>query len=96
MAYNIRKGGTSVSGAYSSWCQPTTVCTEVNVNMVEVAIREERHSATHKRAELNISRTSVNRILMENLAMRIVLWVWVPHFLTNMQKNDCVTACQEN
>ncbi len=22
--------------------------------------------------------------------------VWVLHFLTNVQKNDCVSACQEN
>ncbi len=74
------------------------VRTEVNVNTVAFVIREEHHSSTCKLAELlNISRTSVNRILMENLAIRRVLSVWVPHFLTNAQmNNDRVTACQEN
>ncbi len=77
--------------------RPAIMRTEVNVDTVAVAIREECHSSTRKLAKLlNISRTSVNRILTENLAMRKVLSVWVPHFLTNVQMNDCIAACQEN
>ncbi len=46
------------------------VSTEVNVNMVAVVIREECHSSTRKIAKLlNISRMSVNQILIKNLAM---------------------------
>ncbi len=67
------------------------------MNTVAVVISEECHSSTCKLVELlNISQTSGNQILMENLAMRRVSSVWVPHFLTNAQMNDCVTACQEN
>ncbi len=74
--------------------QPTMVRTEINVNTVAVVIREEYHSSTRKLAELlNISRTSMNRILTKNLAMRTVLSVWVPHFLTNVQMNDRAAAC---
>ncbi len=45
---------------------------------------------------LNISWTSVNHILIENLAMQRVLLVWIPHFLTNAQVNDRIAAYQEN
>ncbi len=77
--------------------QLVMVRAEVNVNMVAVAIKEECHSSTRKFAKLlNISRTSVNQILMENLAMRRVLSICVPHFLTNVQMDDRVTACLEN
>ncbi len=77
--------------------RPATVRTEVNVNTGAVAIREERLSSTHKLAELlNIYRMSVNQISTENLAMRRVLSVWVPHFLTIAQMNDHITACQQN
>ncbi len=76
--------------------QPAMVRTEINVNMMAVVIREKHHSLTYKLAELlNISQMSVNQILTENLAMRRVLSVWVPHFLTNMQMNDRITACQD-
>ncbi len=88
-----RKGCKSVELIRHS-SQPVTVRTEVNMNTVAVAIREERHSSTHKFAKLlTISQTSVNQILMENLDMRRVLLVWVPHFLTNTQINDYVAAC---
>ncbi len=71
--------------------------TEGNPNTVAVAIREECHSSTRKLTKLlNILRMSVNRILMEKSAMRRVLLVSVPHFLTNVQMNDCVAVCQEN
>ncbi len=71
--------------------------TEVNVNTVAVAIGEKRHSSTRTLAELpNISQILVNRILMENLAVRRVSSVWVPHFLTNTQMNDHVIAHKEN
>ncbi len=91
--------------------RPAIVHTEVNVNTVTVAIREECHSwtlyspnwreechsSTCKLAKLlNISRTAVNQILTENLAMQRVLLVWVPHFLTNTQMNDYIIMYYEN
>ncbi len=73
----------SVDGAYSSWCHLVPVRTEVNVNTVAVTIREEHHSSTCKLAKLlNSSRTSVNRILTENLAMRRVLSVYGYHIFS--------------
>ncbi len=93
----FRREGRQLAELIPHGDQLATVHTEVNVNMVTVAIREECHSSTRELAKLlNISQTSVNEILIENLAMRRVLSVWVPHFLTNVQMNDNVAACQEN
>ncbi len=68
--------------------RPATVHIEVNVKIVAVAIREERHSTPQLAKLLNIYRTSVNQILTENLAVRRVSSVWVPHILTNTQMNN--------
>ncbi len=52
--------GRQLAKLISHSCRLATVRTEVNVNTVAVAIREERHSPTRKLTQLrNISRTSV-------------------------------------
>ncbi len=98
VVYSICEGGSQSAELIPYGDRPVTVHTDFNMNTVAVTIREKGHSLTCKLAKLlNISRTSVNRILtknLKNLARRRVSLVWVPHFLTNTQMDDCVARCQ--
>ncbi len=76
--------------------QAATVSTEMNVNSVAAVIREDQHQSVQTFAEsLHISKTSVHWILTENLGMKRVRSMWVPHFLTITQMDTPVEICQE-
>ncbi len=54
--------------------RPASQITEVNVNTISVMIREDQHLNFKALEELtNISKSTIHRILMESLGMRLVL-----------------------
>ncbi len=71
---------------YTGWL--ASVCTATNINTISVIIREDRHLSLRKlEDQTNISRSSLHRILHDQLKMRHISSTWVPHFLTTDQMN---------
>ncbi|CAH1980370.1 unnamed protein product [Acanthoscelides obtectus] len=68
---------------------PKTAVTQENVDAVRKPIIEDRH------ASLNISKTSIPKILHEELGVRKLVSRWIPHLLTEEQKAGRVNWCQK-
>ncbi len=76
--------------------QPTSVCTATNVKTILVIILEDRHPSLHMlEGQTNISRSSLHRILHDQLKMWHISSTWVPHFHTTDQMNACVAICKK-
>lgn len=75
--------------------RPTSAVDDAHVNAVQSLVKENRSISTRSIAlELDISATSVRRILHEELKMSKVAKVWVPHFLTteNMENRVSIST----
>ncbi|CAH2009846.1 unnamed protein product [Acanthoscelides obtectus] len=66
---------------------PKTAVTQENVDAVRKLIIEDRHVTFHEiEASLKISKTSIQKILDEELGVRKLVSRWIPHLLTEEQK----------
>ncbi|CAH1992240.1 unnamed protein product [Acanthoscelides obtectus] len=68
---------------------PKTAVTQENVDAVRKLIIEDRH------ASLKISKTSIQKILHEELGVRKLVSRWIPHLLAEEQKAARVNWCQK-
>ncbi|XP_050296406.1 histone-lysine N-methyltransferase SETMAR-like [Anthonomus grandis grandis] len=74
---------------------PKTVVTQENIDAVRMLITEDRHVTYREiEASLAISKTSIQKILHEELRVRKLVSRWIPHLLTEEQKEARVMWCQ--
>ncbi|CAH2005787.1 unnamed protein product [Acanthoscelides obtectus] len=75
---------------------PKKAGTQENANAVRKLIIEDRH-VTYRKIEvsLKISKTSIQKILHEQLEVRKLVSRWIPHLLTEEQKAARVNWCQK-
>ena len=77
--------------------QLITTATDEKKNTIAVAIWEDRHLSVRRMEELlHIPKSSIHRILKDNLGMKRVASTWVPHMLTAEQLKTRVDICEEN
>ncbi|CAH1979967.1 unnamed protein product [Acanthoscelides obtectus] len=75
---------------------PKTAVTQENVDGVRKLIIEDRHVAYSEiEASLKISKTPIQKILHEELGVRKLVSLWIPHLLTEEQKAARVNWCQK-
>ncbi|CAH1997966.1 unnamed protein product [Acanthoscelides obtectus] len=75
---------------------PKTAVTQENVDAMRKLIIEDRHVTYREiEASLKISKTSVQKILHEELGLRKLVSRWIPHLLTEEQKAARVYWCQK-
>ncbi|GFT77831.1 hypothetical protein NPIL_505341 [Nephila pilipes] len=76
--------------------RPKSVVVPEKINAVRELIKQDRH-VTHREIEasLDISMTSINKILHEHLSVKKICSRWIPHNLTNAQKKARVDWCKE-
>lgn len=76
--------------------RPKTVVVPETIDAVRELIKQDRH-VTYREIEgaLDISMTSINKILHEHLAVKKICSRWIPHNLTNVQKKARVDWCKE-
>ncbi|CAH2003856.1 unnamed protein product [Acanthoscelides obtectus] len=75
---------------------PKTAVTQENVDVVRKLIIEDRHVTYREiEASLKISKTSIQKILHEELGVRKLVFRWIPHLLTEEQKAARVNWCQK-
>ncbi len=90
------KGHETVELASHRGSKPTAV-TQVNINMVGVAIEEGHHTSTRSlEATLHIPKSSIHKILTKHLGLRHGSFIRVPHHLTSEQMERRVNACNKN
>ena len=71
--------------------RPVSILTEKNVATVKTLIQEDAHYTVQKIEELSgIHSSSVLKILRERLGLRKICVHWVPHLLTDEQKQSRV------
>ncbi len=74
---------------------PRSVCTDVNIELIRDSIRENPRITVRQLAdEVDLSKSVVHRILIEKLKMKKICARWVPHSLTDEQKDKRVAFCQ--
>ncbi|CAH1966648.1 unnamed protein product [Acanthoscelides obtectus] len=75
---------------------PKTAITQENVDAVRKLIIENRHVTYREiEASLKISKTSIQKILHEELGVRKLVSRWIPYLLTEEQKAARVNWCQK-
>ncbi|CAH2002699.1 unnamed protein product [Acanthoscelides obtectus] len=75
---------------------PKTAVTQQNFDAVRKLIIEDRHVANREiEVSLKISKTSIQKILHEELGVRKLVSRWIPHLLTDEQKAARVNWCQK-
>ncbi|GFU36548.1 uncharacterized protein NPIL_180281 [Nephila pilipes] len=76
--------------------RPKSVVVPEKINAVRELIKQDRH-VTYREIEafLDISMTSINKILHEHLSVKKICSRWIPHNLTNAQKKARVDWCKE-
>ncbi|CAH1978256.1 unnamed protein product [Acanthoscelides obtectus] len=75
---------------------PTTAVTQKNVDAVRKLIIEDRHVTYREiEASLKISKSSIQKILHEELGVRKLVSRWIPHLLTEEQKAAWVNWCRK-
>ncbi|GFT62367.1 hypothetical protein NPIL_589351 [Nephila pilipes] len=76
--------------------RPKSVVVPEKINAVRELIKQDRHVTYREiEASLDISMTSINKILHEHLSVRKICSRWIPHNLTNAQKKARVDWCKE-
>lgn len=76
--------------------RPSTAHSETNVALVESKIKEDRRITLRALAEdTGLSHGTVERIVSETLGLRRVVAKWIPHILTEEQKNCRVVTCRQ-
>lgn len=77
--------------------RPVTEKTQDNIQLIRTLIEEDPHSTyADLEAETSLSRGTIFTIIHEDLQMRKVSSRWVPHQLTQYQKQERVRICREN
>jgi histone-lysine N-methyltransferase SETMAR len=77
--------------------RPITTKTQDNIEWVRSLIEEDPHSTyADLEAETSLSHGTIFTIIHEHLQMRKVSSRWVPHQLTQQQKQERVRICREN
>jgi [histone H3]-lysine36 N-dimethyltransferase SETMAR len=77
--------------------RPITGTTLVNIERVRVVIENDPWCSFDEiEAETSLSRGTIHTIIHEHLKMRKLTSRWVPHQLTNKNRQDRVRMCQEN
>ncbi|CAH1986792.1 unnamed protein product [Acanthoscelides obtectus] len=75
---------------------PKSAVTQENVDAVRKLIIEDRHVTYREiEASLKISKTSIQKMLHEELGVRKLVSRWIPHLLTAEQKAARVNWCQK-
>ncbi|CAH1996830.1 unnamed protein product [Acanthoscelides obtectus] len=91
----FKRGRVSLSGDPRVGAPKTAVIQE-NVDAVRKLIIEDRHVTYREiEASLKISKTSIQKILHEELGVRKLVSRWIPHLLTEEQKAAKVNWCQK-
>ena len=91
----FRRGRESVSDE-SREGRPKSVVNPKNIDAVRKMIEEDRHVTYHEiEATLGISKTAIQSILQEHLAVKKICSRWIPHNLTEAQKEARVNWCKE-
>ncbi|GFU41222.1 hypothetical protein NPIL_661871 [Nephila pilipes] len=76
--------------------RPKSVIVPEKINAVRELIKQDRHVTYREiEASLDISMTSINKILHEHLSVKKICSRWIPHNLTNAQKKARVDWCKE-
>lgn len=76
--------------------RPKSVVVPKNIDAVLELIKQDRHVTYREiEASLDISMTSINKILHEHLGVKKICSRWIPHNLTNAQKEIRVNWCKE-
>ncbi|CAF1086736.1 unnamed protein product [Didymodactylos carnosus] len=77
--------------------RPVSELTDENIELVRQFINNDPHSTyDDSTAETSLSHGTIERIIHECLKMRKVTSRWVPHQLTDEQKQERVRLCREN
>ena len=76
--------------------RPTSAVVPENIDAVHELIKNDRHVTYREiEASLDISMTSINKILHEHLHVKKVCSRWIPHNLTIAQKEARVDWCKK-
>ncbi|CAH2013021.1 unnamed protein product [Acanthoscelides obtectus] len=76
---------------------PKTAVTQENIDAVRELIIEDRHVTYREiEASLKVSKTSIQKILDEELGVRKLVSRWIPHLLTEEQKAARVNCADES
>jgi hypothetical protein len=76
--------------------RPSTSRNDENIEKVRQVINEDRQKTIEQVSEeTNVSWSSCQRILTEDLQMRLVSAKFVPRLLTEEQKDNCVNVCHD-
>ncbi|GFT74146.1 HTH_48 domain-containing protein [Nephila pilipes] len=94
--YNeFNRGRCSIQGE-SRAGRPKSVVVPEKINAVRELIKQDRHVTYREiEASLDISMTSINKILHDYLSVKKICSRWIPHNLTNAQKKARVDWCKE-
>lgn len=77
--------------------RPKSVQTEDNIDLVKSVVEEDKRRTCQEIEELTgISHSSVHRIIVEELQKQKIFAKWVPHLLTDEQKQERVCRCRAN
>jgi [histone H3]-lysine36 N-dimethyltransferase SETMAR len=77
--------------------RPVTESTTENINRVHNIIKENCHATYDQiEAETDLSRGTIQNIIQSILKLRKVTSRWVPHELSDKNRQERVKACQEN
>lgn len=91
----FKRGGSSVSDKERDG-RPRTGVTPENVEKVRLMVRDDPHiSYEYIQKSLQVSSDTVSKILHEELRMKKVVCRWVPHSLTQFQKDERVRISRQ-
>lgn len=94
--YSMFKSGRESTEDEQRSGRPSTSTTEDNIHKVREAVRTQPKSSVRLlEQELEIPRTIVHRILVENLGLKKVNARFVPHELTDSQKMNRIDHCKD-
>ncbi|XP_035209158.1 uncharacterized protein LOC118183670 [Stegodyphus dumicola] len=80
----------------SSEVSPKSVVVTENIDAVSELIKQDSHvTYLEIEAPSGISMTSINKLFHENLSVKMICSRWIPHNLTNVEKNGRTDWCKE-
>lgn len=95
--YKHFKGGSDRLEDIQRSGRPITEITDVNIQRVRMAIEQDPYCTYDDiEAETFLSRSTIFRIIHECLKMRKITSRWVPHELSDKNRQERVKICQQN
>lgn len=77
--------------------RPKSARTEANVDLVKLTVEEDKRRTCEEVEEITgIPHSTVHRILVEELGKKKIFAKWVPHLLTEEQRQERVRRCRAN